>query len=189
LAQLLETRLKRETVGQGRGSEMKNTILFKLNQVARLRLFSGLKDGQIATLMNLSQSGFSRLLTLPEYQEIETQLLEGGVTKLDEQVAGKIDEMRELYKPAVPAAMRTLLEVVTQRRDLRAAVAASIQVLDRDPDQTFVATGKREANAQGVNAVGVPAGVLASAISAGAGVASAVAAAQPKTSSSVKDMN
>jgi hypothetical protein len=165
---------------------MKNTILFKLNQIARLRLFSGLKDGQIATLMNLSQSGLSRILTLPEYQETETQLLEGGITKMDEQVAGKLDEMRELYKPAVPAAMRTLLEVVTQRRDLRAAVAASIQVLDRDPDQTFVATGKREVNNAGVNAIGVPAGVLASAINAGASVATAVAASQAKPK---KDMN
>lgn len=166
---------------------MKNTILFKLNQIARLRLFSGMKDGPIAQLLGLSQGGFSRIVALPEYQEIESQLLEGGITKLDEAVAGKAEEMKKLFAPAVPAAMRTLIEVVTQRRDLRAAVAASIQVLDRDPDQTFIAT-KKDANHNGVNPASVPAGVLSSAIAAGAGVASAVTASQ-KNASSTKDMN
>lgn len=158
---------------------MKAKILFKLNQIARYRLFSGMKDSSIAALVGLSQSGLSRIISLPEYQEIEHQLLEGGITKLDEAVAGKAEEMKAAFKVGTPAAMRTLIEVVTQRRDLRAAVAASIEVLDRDPDRTFVKASRSEAAAM---AHAVPASVLANALSQGAAVASSMAtSAKTKT--------
>lgn len=155
---------------------MKPTIMYKLNQIARLRLFSGMKDYAIAQLVGLSQGGLSRILALPEYQETERQLLEGGITKLDEAVAGKQEEMKKLFAPAVPAAMRTLVEAVGQRRDLRAAVSAAIEVLDRDPDRTFVKASRSAAS--GINesaAAQVPSGVLSQAISATQSVASAVA--------------
>ncbi len=157
---------------------MKATILYKLNQIARLRLFSGMKDGSVATLVGLTQSGLSRIIALPEYQEIERQLLEGGITKLDEAVAEKHEEMKKLFAPAVPAAMRTLIEVVTQRRDLRAAVAASIEVLDRDPDRNFTKASRHDSENTRANAV--PAGVLASAMTATTAVAKAVSAASPQ---------
>lgn len=156
---------------------MKATILYKLNQIARLRLFSGMKDGSVATLVGLSTSGLSRIIALPEYQEIERQLLDGGITKLDEAVAEKHEEMKKLFAPAVPAAMRTLVEVVTQRRDLRAAVAASIEVLDRDPDRNFTKASRHDAEAQRANMV--PSSVMASAMAATTSVAKAVAAASP----------
>lgn len=153
---------------------MKATILYKLNQIARLRLFSGLKDFQVAQLIGLSQGGLSRIIALPEYQEMEAALLETGITKLDEAVAGKAEEMKKLFAPAVPAAMRTLMETVTQRRDLRAAVAASIEVLDRDPEHTF---SKASRNAIGESPQHqVPSGVLSQAIAATTSVANAVAA-------------
>lgn len=157
---------------------MKATILMKLNTIARLRLFSGMKDGPIATLCGMTQSGLSRLIALPEYQEIEQQQLAGGITKLDEAVAGKAEEMKKIFAPAIPAAMRTLQEMVLQRRDLRAAVAASIEVLDRDPEHTF-AKANRGAIA-GTEANRVPAGVLATALTATNEVAKAVASQQPQ---------
>lgn len=157
---------------------MKATILYKINQIARLRLFSGMKDNAVAQLIGLTQSGLSRIIALPEYQEVERQLLEGGITKLDEVVAGKADEMKKLFAPAVPAAMRTLVETVTQRRDLRAAVAASIEVLDRDPDHTFSKAGRGAVADAHANAV--PSGVLATAMQATKDVAKAVASSQPQ---------
>jgi hypothetical protein len=156
---------------------MKATILYKLNQIARLRLFSGMKDDSVATLVGLSRGGLSRIIALPEYAEVERQLLDGGITKLDEAVAQKHEEMKKLFAPAVPAAMRTLVEVVTQRRDLRAAVAASIEVLDRDPDRNFTKASRHDSENTRANAV--PAGVMAAAMTATAGV---VAASQPAAS-------
>lgn len=162
---------------------MKATILYKLNQIARLRLFSGMKDDSVATLVGLSRGGLSRIIALPEYAEVERQLLEGGITKLDEAVAQKHEEMKKLFAPAVPAAMRTLVEVVTQRRDLRAAVAASIEVLDRDPEHTFVKAGRGEV--AGARATQVPAGVLASAMAATSEVVAATASTNKATPTAV----
>lgn len=160
------------------GKEMTPKIQFKLQQIARLRLFSGMKDDSVAQLLAMSRGGLSRIIALPEYQELERQLLEGGITKLDEAVAGKADQMKAIFAPAVPAAMRTLIESVTQRRDLRAAVAASIEVLDRDPERTFV----KASRAEGINnhANSVPAGVLATAMTATTDVAKAMAVKQPQ---------
>lgn len=160
---------------------VKPKIAFKLEQIARLRLFAGLKDGQIAELMGLSQSGFSRIIALPEYLDIEKAQLDGGITALDEAVAGKAEEMKKLFAPAVPAAMRTLIDAVTQRRDLRTAVAAAIHVIKIDPDHTFSEASKDATNASvfGVSASSVPASIMATAVAANAAVAA----------SSKKDMN
>lgn len=156
---------------------MKATILYKLHQIARLRLFSGMKDHAVATLVGLSSSGLSRIIALPEYQEVEQRLLEGGIDKLDEALAGKQEEMRKVFAPAVPAAMQTLLEAVKQRKDLRTAVAAAVEVLDRDPDKTFAKASKAEG---AVSRVPIPSGVLGQAIAATKEVANAVASAIPK---------
>ena len=166
---------------------MKATILYKLHQIARLRLFSGMKDDAVATLVGLSRGGLSRIIALPEYQELERQLLEGGVTKLDEALAGKQEEMKKVFSSAVPAAMRTLVEAVTQRRDLRTAVAASIEVLDRDPEHTFAKAGRGEIASAHANAV--PSGVLNQAIAATKEVAKAVTNAAPKGVMAEPDTN
>lgn len=153
--------------------EMKASILYKLNQIARLRLFSGLKDYQIAQLLGLSQGGFSRIISLPEYQEEETRQLNGGISKLDEALAGKQEEMKKAFQVGVPMAMRTLMEAVQQRRDLRSAIAASVELLDRDPERTFVKPGKGVAESPTAN---IPGSVLAAALSATNEVAKSVAA-------------
>jgi hypothetical protein len=78
-----------------------------------------------------------QIIQTPEYCELEEALLEGRVSEMDEAIAGNIEELRNTFKVAVPVAARTLLDIVSQRRDLRASLAAAKEILDRDPDHTF----------------------------------------------------
>jgi hypothetical protein len=81
---------------------------------------------------------------------------------MDEALAGRTKEMRQAFESAVPAAMRTLVEAVTQRRDLRAAIDASREILDRDPKRTFAKAGKDNVG-DAVQGTVLPAEVLANA--------------------------
>ena len=56
---------------------------------------------------------------------------------MDEALAGRAALIRQTFAVGVPAAMRALLETVTQKRDLRARLEAAREFLDRDPDRTF----------------------------------------------------
>jgi len=98
---------------------------------------AGVRDGVIAVKLQMTQSGLSRILALPEYQEFEQAVLQGHVSKMDDLLAGKIKDMEAYFEKSVPVALRTLLETCTQRRDLRAAMSAAGEILDRDPQGTF----------------------------------------------------
>lgn len=107
-----------------------------VEQIARMRV-AGIRDGVIAVKVGLTQSGLSRIVALPEYQDLENAILQGHTSKMDEALAGKIDDMKAYFERGVPIALRTLLESCTQRRDLRAAMSAAQEILDRDPQKTF----------------------------------------------------
>lgn len=107
-----------------------------VEQIARMRI-SGIRDGVIAASFGLSQSGLSRIVALDEYRDIEESLLHGHLSKMDEALAGNISGLKKFAEQAVPVALRTLLEAAQQRRDLRAAISASAEILDRDPDGSF----------------------------------------------------
>lgn len=115
---------------------MQSRVRMKIEQIARLRV-AGIKDGRIAEMLGMSPPGLARILALQEYKAAEDAVLSGTITKMDEALAGKADEIRKMYAVGVPAAMRALLDAVTQRRDLRCAVTAATEMLDRDPDRTF----------------------------------------------------
>lgn len=139
-----------------------NRMAIKLHQIARMRV-AGVKDVVIAQQMNLSTPGLARILALPEYQDLEQSILLGHVSKMDEALAGKIDVIRAEFKHGVPLAMRTMVEIVQQRRDLRSALAAASEILDRDPDRTY-AKSQRSASQEGdgvANAAPLPADTLA----------------------------
>lgn len=121
---------------------MKAKLALKLEQIARLRLFSGMTDASVAQLIGLTQSGLSRIIALPEFQDIERRLAAGHIQELDVALAGRTREMRDAFAPAVPAAMRALTDAVLQRKDLKAAVSAAVQILDRDPNGTFSSASK-----------------------------------------------
>lgn len=108
----------------------------RMPQIARLRV-QGQKDSVIAAAVGLTPAGLARILSLPEYKDIENAVLNGTVTKMDQQLAGNRAALMQEFKVGVPLAMRTLLEAVQQRRDLRTAMAAASEILDRDPDRVF----------------------------------------------------
>lgn len=133
----------------------------KIPQIARWRI-AGVSDKKIADMLGMTVSGLARLLATPEYQEHEAALMNAHLTAMDRALAGKVEAIHNECRLAVPAALRTLVDVVTQRRDLKAAMAAAKEILDRDPDRTLTASTEREPVAPGV-----PAGVLDAAVEEG----------------------
>lgn len=123
----------------------------KIPQVARWRI-AGVTDKKIAQMLGMSTGGLARLLASPEYIEHEAALMNAHLSSMDRALAGKVDAIHNELRQAVPAAVRCLVDTVTQRRDLKAAMAAAKEILDRDPDRTLVATEGEEAVAPGVPA-------------------------------------
>jgi hypothetical protein len=146
-----------------------------IEQLARLRV-SGIKDNVIAAQLGMTQSGLSRILALPEYQDVEAAVLQGTVSKMDAALAGRSDAMKEYFKQGVPVALRALVETVTQNRDLRARLSAAAEILDRDPDKQFV---KGTVRVDPASEHTVSTGVL-DAVTEGADKVAAVAAAKQK---------
>lgn len=106
----------------------------KIEQIARYRI-AGVNNRQIAALLNTTDASLNQILQMPEYKETEEALMLGHLTEMDKALAGKIEPLRNELRSAVPSALRCLMEVANQRRDLKAAFAASCEILDRDPDR------------------------------------------------------
>lgn len=113
-----------------------------IEQLARMRV-AGIRDNIIAAKLNMSQSGLSRILALPEYQDVEAAVLSGTVSKMDSALAGRADLLKDYARQGVPVALRALVEAATQSRDLRARISASAELLDRDPDRLFAKNSAR----------------------------------------------
>ncbi len=111
-------------------------VRITIEQIARMRV-AGIRDSIIAVRVGLTQSGLSRIVALPEYRDLEEAILQGQLSKMDEALAGKIEALKAQFELYVPVAVRTLFETCAQRRDLRAAMSASVEILDRDPAGTF----------------------------------------------------
>ena len=110
----------------------------------------------------MSIPGLARILASPEYVEYEAALMNAHLSAMDHALAGKVEAIHHEMRLAVPAALRCLVDTVTQRRDLKAAMAAAKEILDRDPDRTLVSSREAEAVAPGV-----PAEVIAAAAEEG----------------------
>lgn len=125
----------------------------KIPQIARWRV-AGITDQTIAKMLGMSTSGLARILATPEYLEYESCILQGHLTAMDRALSGKVEAIRQELRQAVPGALRTVVEVAMQRRDMKAAFAAAKEILDRDPDRILPNNGEELA------APGVPAEVL-----------------------------
>jgi len=119
----------------------------------------GVKDQVIQTLLQINPAAFQYLIKLDEYKEVEESLLLGHLSDLDRATAGQADVLRQQAREGVPLALRTLVEAATQRRDLRTALAAAGELLDRDPDRLFAKTS-RSSLEQGIPINRVPQGVI-----------------------------
>jgi hypothetical protein len=152
-------------------ASVKMTML--VAQIARMRC-AGIKDVAIARALNFSNSGLQRILRLQAYQEFEQAIFAGQLSKMDQELSKNVDLMHQHMRQAVPVALRTIVETAMQRRDLRAALAASQDILNRDPDRNFV-SARDSVGATSNQTPGLP-NVLIEMISKDAdGVATAVA--------------
>ncbi len=157
-------------------------VRITIEQIARMRV-AGIRDSIIAVRVGLTQSGLSRIVALPEYRDLEEAILQGQLSKMDEALAGKIEALKAQFELYVPVAMRTLFETCAQRRDLRAAMSASVEILDRDPAGTF---SKHRVSLGGDDAPSVSSEMLAGLSTAADGVASEVKTAVGASNAHVK---
>ncbi len=112
-------------------------VNIRIQQIARYRVSGRLTDKQIGEIMGMSPAGLKYLINTPAYVDFEQSLFEGHISKMDMELAGNVEELRSHFRVAVPVAARTLLEVVQQKRDLRASLDAAKEILDRDPEHVF----------------------------------------------------
>jgi hypothetical protein len=110
----------------------------RIEQIARYRI-AGVRDQKICELLQIEMANLRYIMSLQDYKETEEALLTGQLTAMDKELAGKVDALKGQVRSAVPAALRCLVDTVNQRRDLRTALAAATEILDRDPDRTFSA--------------------------------------------------
>jgi hypothetical protein len=142
------------------------TSNIKIPQIARWRI-AGITDTKIAELIHMTIPGLARILATAEYKDYEAALLNGHLTDMDRALAGKVSAIHQEIRSAVPAALRCLVDTVTQRRDLKAALQAAKEILNRDPDHVL----PESVSGEGI-APGIPAEVLDAAIAEGNKIAS-----------------
>ena len=106
----------------------------RIEQIARYRI-AGLRDFRIAEILKITPAALKFITEKVEYKEVEEALLIGQLTEMDLALAGQVEPLRQEIRNAVPAALRCLVDAVNQRRDLRTALAASVELLKRDPDR------------------------------------------------------
>lgn len=132
-------------------------VYIKCDQIARM-IVKGMSKTRIALEMGMSYDGLVRITRDPEYLKIEESVRSTVVGKMDARLA-KRAEMSDDVEEAVPEALQVLLDAVTKKRDLKAA----LEVLDRDPQRQFAKS--KTAAAQPTPATsGLPTEALAAAV-------------------------
>lgn len=106
----------------------------RIEQIARYRI-AGIRDFRIAEILKITPAALKFICDKVEYKEVEEALLIGHLTEMDLALAGQVEPLKQEIRNAVPAALRCLVDAVNQRRDLRTALAASVEILKRDPDR------------------------------------------------------
>lgn len=108
----------------------------RIPQIARWRL-AGINDDKIAEMLGLTKSGIQQICKSKEYKDHEEAVLNGHISEMDKALSGNVDAIRREFRVAVPAAMRCVVDAVTQRKDLRTALQAAEIIFKRDPDRTL----------------------------------------------------
>ncbi len=148
--------------GAGRpAGSLNSKSVIRYEQIARYRVAGRMSDAKIAEMVGLTPQALTLAIKTPTYKEIEEGLLEGRLTQIDEQLAGEDDQIRDLARAAVPAALRALVEGVTQRRDLRSALVAAKTILQFDPNKTLTEQGKAPVERGGDSGPQLPENVIA----------------------------
>lgn len=135
--------------GPGRNPGVSSALRLRIGRVARMRV-AGIRDSVIQIREGITAPAFQYLIKLDEYKEVEDALYEGTISEMDKAIAGNVEILRHEVRTAVPAALRTIIEVANQRRDLKTALAASLELLDRDPDRVAQKSKPSEIPIEGV---------------------------------------
>lgn len=135
--------------GPGRLPGVSSAVRLRIQRVARMRV-AGIKDSVIQLREGITAPAFQYLIKLPEYLEVEESVFDGQISAMDKAIAGNVEILRHEVRTAVPAALRTVIEVANQRRDLKTALAASLELLDRDPDRVAQKSKPSEVPVDGV---------------------------------------
>jgi hypothetical protein len=131
--------------GPGRPVGVSSQLQLRIERVARMRV-AGIRDLVIQSKEGITGPAFHYLINLPEYKEVEEFLFKATLCKMDAAIAGNVDLLRQELRQAIPSALRTVIEVANQRKDLRTALAASLEMLDRDPDRVAQKSKPQELN-------------------------------------------
>ena len=142
--------------GPGRLPGVSSALRLRIQRVARMRV-AGIKDSVIQAREGITPAAFQYLVKLPEYLEVEEAVFDGTISEMDKALAGNVDLLRHEVRTAVPAALRTVIEVANQRRDLKTALAASLELLDRDHDRVAQKSKPSELPVDGVR---LPDGII-----------------------------
>jgi len=116
---------------------LRSKVNARMQQIARYRISGKFTDSQIGPMVGITREGVKRIVSTPEYQELEKALLKEHVAGMDAALRDNIDKLRDDMRKAVPEALQTMVDAVRQRKDLRSALKAADMILDRDPDGTF----------------------------------------------------
>ncbi len=147
------------TGGPGRGpGGVNSAIRIRIEKVARMRV-NGMRDVRIQELLGIQAPAFKYLINLPEYKDVEEQILLGHLTEIDKATAGQVNILHQQLREAVPSALRGLIEVANQRRDLRTALSAQLEILDREPDRIASKSSNRNGEIP-IEGVRLPDGVI-----------------------------
>lgn len=122
------------TGGPGRAPGLSEQLRLRIERVARMRV-AGLKDADIQSREGITAPAFHYLVNLDEYKVRQDEILKENLSKMDNVLAGNVEALRNEIRNSVPSALRTIIEVANQRKDLKTALAASLELLDRDPDR------------------------------------------------------
>lgn len=143
---------------------MQSKVLAKIEQIARLRV-AGVRDSRIAQLLGMSYGGLTRILQTQFYQEKEATVRKMLAQEMDKTlVTSRTELLNGELQEAVPDALRFIIDTCRKGQDLRARLAASKEVLDRDPNRAFI-KGANASAGQGAstNPNSLPGSVLESA--------------------------
>jgi hypothetical protein len=127
--------------GQTVGSSSFKRLL-RIKKLVQLDQQFQLKDDAKAIFLGMSIGGVRQLRTTREYSQFTTEVLSHVTSVLTEQLNKDSEYVKETIENEVPVALQTLVELGRQRKDERIALSASLELLDRDPQQRFVKTSR-----------------------------------------------
>ncbi len=113
----------------------------RYEQIALYRVRSIMTDGQIAALVGMTSPAFGRAVQTPEYIAIEDEVRLGRSAEITDELESEQEQLRRLTTAAVPAALQALVDSVSQRQDLRTALAAAKMIINFDPSRTLTEAG------------------------------------------------